>query len=40
MELGQGLARIREAVPLVASVVVLSFGLVLTAQALGGTPAL
>jgi nickel/cobalt transporter (NicO) family protein len=40
MELGQSLARIREAVPLVASVVVLSFGLVLTAQALGGTPAL
>jgi ABC-type nickel/cobalt efflux system permease component RcnA len=40
MELGQGLARIREAVPLVASVVVLSFGLLLTAQALGGTPAL
>jgi len=40
MELGRGLARIREAVPLVASVVVLSFGLVLTAQALGGTPAL
>jgi nickel/cobalt exporter len=40
MELGQGLARIREAVPLVASVVVLSFGLVLTAQALGGTPTL
>jgi nickel/cobalt exporter len=40
MELGQGLARIREAVPLVASVVVLSFGLLLTAQALGGTPSL
>jgi nickel/cobalt transporter (NicO) family protein len=40
MELGRGLARIREAVPLVASVVVLSFGLFLTAQALGGTPAL
>jgi ABC-type nickel/cobalt efflux system permease component RcnA len=40
MELGRGLVRIREAVPLVASVVVLSFGLLLTAQALGGTPAL
>jgi nickel/cobalt exporter len=40
VELGTGLARLREAIPLVASVVVLSFGLVLTAQALGGTPAL
>ena len=40
VELGAGLARLRETVPLVASVVVLSFGLVLTAQALGGTPTL
>ena len=40
VELGAGLARLREAVPLVASVVVLSFGLVLTAQALGGPPTL
>ena len=40
VELGHGLARVRETVPLLASVVVLSFGLYLTAQALGGTPAL
>ena len=40
VELGAGLARLRETVPLVASVIVLSFGLVLTAQALGGTPTL
>jgi hypothetical protein len=40
MELGKGLARVRETVPLLASVVVLSFGLFLTAQALGGTPTL
>jgi ABC-type nickel/cobalt efflux system permease component RcnA len=39
IELGV-LARIRETVPLVASVVVLSFGLYLTAQALGGLPTL
>ena len=37
VELGDGLARVRETVPLLASVVVLSFGLFLTAQALGGT---
>jgi len=40
VELGAGLARLRETVPLVASVVVLSFGLYLTAQALGGIPTL
>ena len=40
IELGAGLARVRETVPLVASVVVLSFGLFLTAQALGGVPTL
>ena len=40
VELGTGLARIRETVPLLAAVVVLSFGLFLTAQALGGTPTL
>jgi nickel/cobalt exporter len=36
VEVGAGLAKVRETVPLVASVVVLSFGLYLTAQALGG----
>jgi nickel/cobalt exporter len=40
VEIGEGLALLRETVPLVASVVVLSFGLYLTAQALGGIPAL
>jgi nickel/cobalt transporter (NicO) family protein len=40
VELGVGLARLRETVPLIASVVVLSFGLYLTAQALGGPPTL
>ena len=40
VELGTGLARLRETVPLLASVIVLSFGLFLTAQALGGTPTL
>jgi nickel/cobalt transporter (NicO) family protein len=40
IELGPGLARVRETAPLIASVVVLSFGVVLTAQALGGVPAL
>jgi nickel/cobalt exporter len=40
VELGVGLARVRETIPLLASVVVLSFGLFLTAQALGGTPTL
>ena len=40
VELGSGLTRIRETVPLLASMVVLSFGLILTAQALGGTPTL
>ncbi len=40
VELGAGLARVRETVPLIASVVVLSFGLYLTAQALGGIPTL
>ncbi|HEV8697742.1 MAG TPA: hypothetical protein VGQ89_08620 [Candidatus Limnocylindrales bacterium] len=40
VELGAGLARLRETVPLIASVVVLSFGLYLTAQALGGIPTL
>jgi ABC-type nickel/cobalt efflux system permease component RcnA len=34
VQAGAGLARIREAVPLAASVVVLGFGIVLTAQAL------
>ena len=33
-----GLARIREAVPLVAAVVVLGFGVVLTAQAISAAP--
>jgi ABC-type nickel/cobalt efflux system permease component RcnA len=37
---GGGLAAIREVVPLVASVVVLGFGLYLTAQALGAAPTL
>jgi nickel/cobalt transporter (NicO) family protein len=40
VELGPGLARVRETVPLIASVVVLSFGVFLTAQALGGVPTL
>jgi ABC-type nickel/cobalt efflux system permease component RcnA len=40
VELGNGLVRLRETVPLLASVIVLSFGLFLTAQALGGTPTL
>ena len=40
VELGTTLARMRETVPLLASVIVLSFGLFLTAQALGGTPTL
>jgi nickel/cobalt transporter (NicO) family protein len=40
VELGVGLARVRETVPLLASVVVLSFGLYLTAQALGATATL
>ena len=40
LEVGESLARVREAVPLIASVVVLSFGLYLTAQALGGVPRL
>jgi hypothetical protein len=40
VELGKGLVRLRETVPLLASVIVLSFGLFLTAQALGGTPTL
>jgi nickel/cobalt transporter (NicO) family protein len=40
IELGEGLARVREIVPLIASVIVLSFGLFLTAQALGGVPTL
>jgi nickel/cobalt transporter (NicO) family protein len=40
IELGEGLGRVRESVPLIASVVVLSFGLYLTAQALGGGPTL
>jgi nickel/cobalt exporter len=40
LELGEGLGRVREAVPLIASVFVLSFGLYLTAQALGGIPTL
>jgi ABC-type nickel/cobalt efflux system permease component RcnA len=40
IELGGSLARVRETVPLIASVVVLSFGLYLTAQALGGVPTL
>jgi nickel/cobalt exporter len=40
IELGPGLARVRETVPLIASVVVLSFGVFLTAQALGGVPTL
>ena len=40
VELGTGLARLRDTVPLLASVIVLSFGLFLTAQALGGTPTL
>jgi nickel/cobalt transporter (NicO) family protein len=40
IELGPGLARVRETVPLIASVVVLSFGVFLTAQALGGVPRL
>jgi nickel/cobalt transporter (NicO) family protein len=39
-DLGAGLAKLRETVPLVASVVVLSFGLVLTAQALVANPTL
>jgi ABC-type nickel/cobalt efflux system permease component RcnA len=34
VQAGTGLARVREAVPLLASVVVLGFGVVLTAQAL------
>ena len=34
VQAGAGLARAREAVPLAAAVVVLSFGIVLTAQAL------
>jgi nickel/cobalt transporter (NicO) family protein len=40
VELGPSLARVRETVPLIASVVVLSFGVFLTAQALGGVPTL
>jgi hypothetical protein len=40
IDLGPGLDRVREAVPLIASVVVLSFGLYLTAQAVGGVPTL
>jgi nickel/cobalt transporter (NicO) family protein len=37
---GDGLATVREAVPLVAAVVVLGFGLYLTAQALAAAPTL
>jgi nickel/cobalt transporter (NicO) family protein len=40
IQLGEGLTRVRETVPLIASVVVFSFGLYLTAQALGGVPTL
>jgi nickel/cobalt exporter len=36
MQAGGGVARLRQAVPLVAAVVVLGFGVVLTAQALSG----
>ena len=35
-----GLARLREAVPLGAAIVVFGFGLVLTVQALGAAPTL
>ena len=37
---GTGLARAREAVPLMAAVLVFGLGLYLTAQAIGGTPTL
>jgi hypothetical protein len=37
---GGRMSRVREAVPLVAAVLVLGFGLYLTAQALGAAPAL
>jgi ABC-type nickel/cobalt efflux system permease component RcnA len=40
IQAGGGLGRVREAVPLVAAVVVLGFGVVLTAQALSAVPAL
>jgi hypothetical protein len=40
IQAGGGLGRAREAVPLVAAVVVLGFGVVLTAQALSAVPAL
>ena len=40
VHVGAGFARIREAVPLAASVVVLGFGVVLTAQALTAVPVL
>jgi ABC-type nickel/cobalt efflux system permease component RcnA len=39
-DLGTGLTRLRETIPLVASVIVFSVGLFLTAQALGGPPTL
>ncbi len=38
-QVGGGLTRFREAMPLVASVVVLGFGMILTAQALSAVPA-
>jgi nickel/cobalt transporter (NicO) family protein len=40
VQAGDAVERVRAAVPLVAAVVVLAFGVVLTAQALGATPAL
>ena len=37
---GGGLGRVRDAVPLVAAVLVFGFGIYLTAQALGAAPTL
>jgi nickel/cobalt transporter (NicO) family protein len=40
MPSGRGIARLRDAVPLVAAVLVFGLGIYLTAQAVGGTPTL
>jgi hypothetical protein len=40
MPSGYGIARLRDAVPLVAAVLVFGLGIYLTAQAVGGTPTL
>jgi ABC-type nickel/cobalt efflux system permease component RcnA len=40
MPAGRGLARVREAVPLVAALLVFGFGIYLTVQAVGAAPTL